>query len=90
MRMLVILAACYYSSVIPPIEVPAIISILMLLSASALYTPQPNAPREPPPWRTNTFSCESSAVDAPDNDTVIRVHDIFVYLNSLESLTRNI
>jgi len=29
--------------------VPAIISIFMLLFASALNTPQPNAPSEPPP-----------------------------------------
>ena len=33
----------------PPIEVPAIISNLILLFASALYTPQPKAPSEPPP-----------------------------------------
>jgi hypothetical protein len=33
----------------PPIDVPAIISSLMLLFASALNTPQPKAPSEPPP-----------------------------------------
>jgi hypothetical protein len=34
---------------IPPIDVPAIISTFILLLASALNTPQPNAPKEPPP-----------------------------------------
>jgi len=33
----------------PPIDVPAIISSFMLLFASALNTPQPKAPSEPPP-----------------------------------------
>jgi hypothetical protein len=33
----------------PPIDVPAIMSIFILFFASALKTPQPKAPKEPPP-----------------------------------------
>ena len=32
------------------------ISILILLFASALKTPYPKAPKEPPPWSIKTFS----------------------------------
>src|SRR5215218_3980182 len=40
----------------PPIEVPAIMSIFILLFASPLTTPQPKAPSDPPPCNIKTFS----------------------------------
>src|SRR6185437_1229464 len=42
----------------PPIDVPATISNFRLLSASALNTPHPKAPDEPPPCIISTFSTE--------------------------------
>jgi hypothetical protein len=41
---------------------------LCYLFTKALNTPQPNAPKEPPPWSINTFSCVLLPVDAPDDD----------------------
>jgi hypothetical protein len=39
-----------------PIDVPAAISILIFFFTNALNTPHANAPREPPPCNTRTFS----------------------------------
>src|SRR5215211_8222391 len=39
-----------------PIDVPAAMSILIFFFTNALNTPQANAPREPPPCNTSTFS----------------------------------
>src|SRR6188472_2571832 len=47
----------------PPIEVPAIMSIFILLLARALKTPQPKAPKEPPPCSMRTFSILSDMVE---------------------------
>jgi hypothetical protein len=45
----------------PPIDVPATMSIFILLFARALKIPHPNAPKEPQPWSTSTFSMASSS-----------------------------
>jgi hypothetical protein len=44
------------AALLAPMDVPATISILIFFFTKALYTPHANAPKEPPPYNTSTFS----------------------------------
>ena len=61
----------------PPIEVPAIIFIFILLFARALNTPQPKAPKEPPPWSIRTFSIVSDIFDIINTSGLLLISQAF-------------